>query len=177
MGKKWMEDFADAGALMSGIMRVMHPDQYRMAWEMMVRLKSVRPLAALHTWPTLFNAVTIVANRQCPLHREPEGSYPWYDILVSIGSYKTAPMYLRSLGFQVLNGPGTIVGFSGKTVCHGVADAAGHRICHAFYMRESIQDFLGVRPANWMTQEVYRPWVGEKWRKNMFGMARDPFNM
>lgn len=172
-----MRESADAGAIISGILRVMHPDQYRMAWEVMNRLRIMRPLEALFRWPTIFNAATIVANRQCPLHRDAEGTYPCYDMLVSVGEYEVAPLHLSSLGFKIPNGPGTVAGFSGKVVRHGVADAAGNRIGHAYYVRESLREFLRIRPTGWMSQEMYRKWVGERFQSEWFGMACDPFNL
>ncbi|KAK7696325.1 hypothetical protein QCA50_000979 [Cerrena zonata] len=176
-GQEWMRDSADAGAIISGMLRVMHPDQYRMAWEVMNRLRAVRPMEAMWCWPTVFNAVTIVANRQCPLHRDAEGMYRCYDILASVGEYESAPLYLSSLGIQIPNGPGTVVGFSGKALRHGVADAMGSHICHAYYVCESLREFLGVRPTAWMSQEMYRKWVGDTFQSQWFGMARDPFDL
>lgn len=65
------------------------------------------------------------------------------------------------LGIELPNSPGSICGLSGKAFRHGVADADGGRVCHAFYMRKSLHDFTKVRPCGWMTQEVYRQWIGK----------------
>lgn len=167
--------FGEAGALISGMLRIMHPEQYQMALQMFKTIGGEGEFAVMDLWPSVFSAVTVVANRRCPLHRDESGYFPWFDILASVGMYTKAPLELQPLGVQVYNGPGTVVAFSGSGIRHGVAAADGSRICYAFYMRESVQDFVGVRPAGWMSQERYRPWIGHAAPGMLASLTSDPF--
>lgn len=120
----------------------------------------------LSRWTSVFNAVTLVVGRHCPMHRDTGGDFHLYDILTSVGDYTSAPMCLMPLGVQVRNSPGTMVAFSGFGIRHGVAEADGHRICHALYMRKSLQRYCAIRPCTWMTQKVFAPWLGTKWQSS-----------
>ncbi|KAK7685819.1 hypothetical protein QCA50_011165 [Cerrena zonata] len=175
-GELWMKNFFDAGSIISGILRIMHPDQYRMQWETVQVLRhDSRFTAIFDVWPSIFAAISVIANRQAPLHRDPNGNYYWYDILVSVGRYTTAYLCLEPIGFQIRNRPGTVVGFSGKGIRHGVAEADGQRYCHAFYLRTDVQQYCNVRGAGCMTQEVFRRWVGSIGAEKLTNIARDPF--
>lgn len=173
-----MTRFFDAGAIISGILRIMHPDQYRMQWEIQKALhRDSRFTAILDVWPSIFAAISPIANRQTPLHRDGKGHYNWYDILVSVGDYTTAHLCLEPLGFQVRNQSGTVVGFSGKGIRHGVAEADGPRFCHVFYLRADVQAYCQIRPAACMSQEVFRSWVGKVGSQKLANLARDPFTL
>ncbi|KAK7682188.1 hypothetical protein QCA50_014775 [Cerrena zonata] len=175
MGKRWCEEFFECGAIVSGLLRIMHPDQYRMGYEVLKHLASNAHVEeALQRWPSIFNAITLISNRHCPMHRDNKGTFHLFDILVTTGSYSTAPFCSLPLGIQVGNMPGTVLGFSGSAIRHGVAPADGARICHAFYMRGSLQEFSGVRPCTWMTQEVYRQCIGSKKSKHVGPLHLDP---
>lgn len=81
------------------------------------------------------------------------------------------------LGLQVLNSPGTVLGFSGTAFRHGVAQADGARVCHALYMRESLQRFTNVRPCGWMTQEIYSKWIGTTKCRLFSNLHQDPMSI
>ena len=69
-GAKWMTDFQIAGALISGILRIAHPDQYRMGYQTLQHLAEISQVAStVQKWPTVFHAVTLICNRSSPLHK------------------------------------------------------------------------------------------------------------
>ncbi|KAK7680056.1 hypothetical protein QCA50_017002 [Cerrena zonata] len=177
-GIMWCDEFFECGAILSGVLRIMHPDQYRMGYEVLKHLSSLQQVErALSRWPSIFNAITLISNRHCPMHRDNKGSFHLFDILVSTGSYSNAMFCCTPLGIQIGNTPGTIIGFSGTAFRHGVAQADGARVCHAFYMRGSLQEFSNVRPCSWMTQEVYRRWIGLRKSKHVGPLHSDPLSM
>ncbi|KAK7681501.1 hypothetical protein QCA50_015233 [Cerrena zonata] len=177
-GRQWVQGVSEVGMLLSGVLRIMHPDQYRMMYETQKAIATdSRFEASISNWPFIFNATTIVANRRCRLHRDTRGSMQLFDLLVSVGRYQNAPFFLHPAGLQIPNSPGTIVAFSGKAFPHGVAKANGSRVCHAFYMRQSLQIFTKVRPSEWMKQEVYRQWVGPVQSDRLRDMHTNPFEL
>ena len=146
------------GSVLSGILRIIHPDQYRAGVEVMCIMQHrCTQNQYLSRWTSVFNAITLISDRHCPMHRDVGGDFHLYDMLISVGSYSSAPMCLMPLGVQVPNSPGTLVAFSGTGLRHGVASANGHRICHALYMRRSLQLYCAVNPCGWMTQECFAP--------------------
>ncbi|KAK7680045.1 hypothetical protein QCA50_016991 [Cerrena zonata] len=167
-GQQWMQEFAQVGAIISGMLRIMHPDQYRMGYEVMTRLMTYPEVNdTLISWPCIFNAATVISSRCCPMHRDTKGSFPLFDLLISTGKYTTAPLSLLPIGVQLPNCPGSISSFSGMGFSHGVAHAEGARVCHAFYMRQALQVFTNVIPCSWMTQDTYKQWIGDRSRGNI----------
>ena len=177
-GVTWMNDIEEVGWLLSGILRIMHPAQYSMAYqagEEMMKDKQFQN--TLSAWPLIFNATSIIANRRCPLHRDSKGSFNLFDLLVTVGSYSKAPLYLHPLGVQIPNTSGTVTGFSGRAFRHGVAAADGSRVCNAFYMRDSLRRFARIRPPGPMLQEVYARWVGDVATHHLSNLAPNPFSI
>ena len=161
-GDEWLRRSVFIGSVLSGVLRIIHPDQYRAGMEVMRSMRrSILENRCLSRWPSVFNAITLISDRHCPMHRDSGGAFYLYDMLISVGSYTSAPMCLMPLGVQVRNSPGTVVAFSGSAIRHGVAEADGHRICHALYMRESLHRYCGVQPCGWMTQNCFAPWIGK----------------
>lgn len=119
--------------------------------ETMIRLRSepdLRP--ALQHWPSVFNAVTVLSNRETPLHRDNNSRSQWYDMLATIGPYEDACLELPGAGLKLKYSSGTILGFAGKVLRHGVAECKGERLCLAYYMRDKVHERMGVEAAGWM---------------------------
>lgn len=171
-----MTEFQIAGALISGILRITHPDQYRMGYQTLRHLAEIPQVAStLRRWPTVFHAITLICNRSSPLHRELKGNLSFFDLLVSVGDYRYAPLQLGPVGLQLPNTAGSIAAFSGKGFLHGAAMPDGPRVCHSFYMRKDLQEFTGVMPCQFMTQDMYRPHLGAVFNSRSFVFQDDPF--
>ena len=151
------------GTILSGILRIIHPEQYRAGMDVIRYIQQTTDAGhKIGHWTSVFNAVTLISDRHCPMHRDTGGDFRLYDIVTSVGDYTSAPMCLMPCGIQIRNSPGTLVAFSGAAIRHGVAPADGHRLCHAFYMRKSLQDHSAVRSCGWMTQSWYMGWLGRR---------------
>lgn len=149
-------------AVMSGILSIAHPKQYDMAKEMKERLmESGQCTEALQRWPMVFTAISVITNRESPFHRDLHEGWQWFDLLLSFGPYKHAPLYMANFGVRIPNPPGTICLFGGRAILHGVRRVSP-RITLALYMRENIQKELGIESAGWMTQQQYHPYVGAR---------------
>lgn len=150
----------EAFALTTGILAVTHPEQYAMAGEMKrAMIESGQCEEALRNWPTVFTAISIISNRESPLHRDLHEAWEWFDLLLSIGPYEQAPLYLPNLGIRVNNPPGTICVFGGRALWHGVRKVSP-RITFALYMRKLVQEGLDIEPAGWITQREYERYIG-----------------
>ena len=145
----------ESGALLSAILRVTHPELFRAGLDSLraaaSREDSVQ--AALETWPTVFNAVQIICNRQSPWHRDSAGMPPWFDMLITLGSYKRATLVLRNLGVQVAYKPGSIALISSLLVHHGVAEVQPDRICYSWFMTQALHSNHMISSASWVVRE------------------------
>ena len=173
-----MQSWRVVGGILSGILRIMHPDQYRVGYEVLQRLATVSNCGeALATWPMVFHAVSIISNRSSPLHRELKGCFPYFDLLISVGDYSQAPLEIWPVGLQLWNSSGTVCGVSGKAFLHGVAESDGPRICHALYMRKDLQEFVAVKPCSWMAQSVYSDCIGSHACRQKLMLDKDLFSI
>jgi hypothetical protein len=132
----------------SAALRVMHPRQY---WEGLTNILALGPIAEdmqlqqmpekLREWASVFCALSVISNRETPLHRDALSRMQWFDILTSVGRYSDARMSLPSIEIDLRYDPGVMVGMSGRAVRHGVHKVDGDRICWAWYMRDNVHDF------------------------------------
>lgn len=98
-----------------------------------------------------------------------------FDLLVSVGDYVYAPLQLNPLELQLPNTAGSIAGFSGKGFLHGAAKTDRPQVCHSFYMRKDLQEFTGMMPCQFMTQDIYRQHLGNNFDSHGFVLQEDPF--
>jgi hypothetical protein len=156
-GRSWAEDMYESSALISAILRIMHPALYTAGGQTMQRLSADDSLrSALSQWSSVFNACSLLSNRWTPNHRDSYSRVQWYDILTTFGPYRGAILNLPSVGLHLQYPSGTVVGFSGKMLRHGVAECEGERICLAYYMRDKVHERMGVEAAPWMKMDYYR---------------------
>lgn len=164
-GKEWCRRMRRVNALISGMLRVMHPYQFQASQRLRTQLDDaghgLRDM--LTQWGALpFNAATLIANRETPYHRDSKTNLRCYDIMTSVGSYTKARMHLKGFGIVIQNMPGTIVAVPGKTTRHGVERGDDERLCLAMYVRESLYERGKVRLPDWPEQSLYSSYIGPR---------------
>jgi len=159
-GRRWIAIMAETTALLSAILRVMHPDLYRAGRTAIIELSRQsgnvqNPEATaevLKHWSSVFTACSVISNRVTPFHRDLQTNPQWFDVLATVGNYSMAMMELPDVGLRLLYAAGTVVGISGKLLKHGVSGWAGpDRVCVASYMRPKVIQRLGVEAPLWST--------------------------
>lgn len=153
--QEWLSKMGETHMLISGILRIIHPELYESSRLAICRLAEGEASIpgrdfALRNWGTVFNAITIVANRYSPMHRDTQSRMQWFDILTSVGPCQGGILTLGDLNVTFPYPSGTVFAFSGKLLQHAASDVKGERICVAYYMRDKVQERLGVRAADWM---------------------------
>ena len=104
----------------------------------------------LSFWPSVFTNVSLIANRETLLHRDPRSQEHWFDLLVNAGDYNGCVLSLPSLGVELAYNPGTLVAFSGRLLQHGANAVDGNRYCLTYYMRKNIHQWLNIPECDWM---------------------------
>lgn len=105
----------------------------------------------LKHWCSPFNGMAVISNRESPLHRDPQTRVEWYDLLATLGHYEGAKLQLPGLGLTMDYRAGTMAFFSRKLLRHRVSAAKRDRLCLAYYMRDNIQERLGLSATSWCT--------------------------
>uniref|UniRef100_A0A5K1K6H8 Cell surface hydrophobicity-associated protein n=1 Tax=Ganoderma boninense TaxID=34458 RepID=A0A5K1K6H8_9APHY len=143
----WMVSFEESGGLLDGIHAVTHPNLYRAAQDLMVKLstKHAPSMSLMKTWPSTFTSVQVIANRQTPWHRDMSAIPGWLDLLLTIGTYgETAVLELKGLGISLPYDSGSVVSISSNILLHGAPMVSGDRICYAFYMNKAVFESFKV---------------------------------
>jgi hypothetical protein len=99
----------------------------------------------LSTWPTVYSAMDVIANRATEPHCDQGGAASFYDHLIGFGQNHDACFHLDDLEGQFAYSPGTSILFSGKGLSHSVPEwSGGERMVIAHYTKDMIHDRLGL---------------------------------
>lgn len=136
--------------LVSTMLSFMHPAQYHMGISCIEKLpQHCGDHDAVETWNSVFNSLQVISNRETPLHRDNGSMASWFDVLVTVGPYKSAKFCLPGVGLPCRYDSGTMMALSGRVLQHGVTDIEGERICIANYMRKNVQERVETSLAGW----------------------------
>lgn len=153
----WLNEMADTISLLTGVLKIIHPELYLNGLDTLTRLYSLSHnmpdseniASVLSQWSSAFNAISVISNRTTPIHRDTKSRAQWYDLLLTIGPYSSSWIELPGLGLRFSYDSGTVVCFPGRILAHGVPDCDGERVCYAFYMREALHARAKVGTCGW----------------------------
>jgi hypothetical protein len=152
----WVKESDVTGALLSAISRIAHPEQYEAGLRALAAMQGLPEIAEiLQWWSSIFSGVSVIANRETPVHRDVGTSPEAYDLLVTLGGDETSALHLPSMGLWMAYRTGTAVLFSGYAVPHGVLPSEAERVCFAYYMKDNVHERFGVKGVDWMNKSVY----------------------
>src|SRR5258707_61885 len=84
-------------------------------------------------------------------------------MLVTLERYQKCDLKLLGLGVSLEYGPGTVLGISGSVLEHAVPSFKGVKVCHEFFMRDSVHRGVVVLASDWMHAK-YCKWYC-KWHR------------
>lgn len=149
-----MDSNRHTAKLLNSLLAIVHPELYAAGKYVIKTLREDDELLDLHEgldhWYSVFTAMTLITNRESPLHRDPKTNIRWFDLMLSVGDYEEAVLELSTFGIRFLYNSGSVCFLSGKLVRHGVSAANGTRICYVYYMRESMHKFYSVKLTKWV---------------------------
>ena len=154
----WLDAISESNAILSAILAVIHPTLYDAGWQTTKRLRGtpeIDPQDVLSRWASVFNGVAVISNHSTPAHRDGNSRSHWYDILVTLGSYRNCNLDLPGLGISLEYGPGTVVGILGNVLEHAVPNFEGDRVCYAYFMRNNVHEWADIPASDWMYTKYY----------------------
>jgi hypothetical protein len=150
-GKQLLISMNRSAILVSAALRVMHPALYFAGVETLLKLGTWAHDAGLHEmhdrivhWASVFNVATIMCNRRSPPHRDPKCRPEAFDIMTSIGVYVPAVMNLKNFSIKLKYNSCVMVAFSCRLVVHEMYVESGDRIVSAWFMRDSVHNYVGT---------------------------------
>ena len=155
----WLDAISESNAILSAILAVIHPTLYDAGWQTTERLRKtpeIGPQDILSRWASVFSGVSVISNRISPPHRDGSSRLHWYDLLVTLGSYRNCKLELPGIKLSLEYGPGTVVGISGSVLEHKVPKFEGDRVCYAYFMRSNVVEWAKVPAGHWMRTGYYQ---------------------
>jgi hypothetical protein len=129
----------------------MHPDLYWAGMETQVKLGEWARKYELNDmydhlkrWTSVFNVLAVICNRRTPPHRDPKCRPEAFDLMTTAGKYQPAIMEFMNLGIKFKYDSGSMIASSCRLMRHRIDVEEGNRIVTAWYMRDSIHNFVGT---------------------------------
>ena len=164
-GGQWAIQMQESSAVIGSILGVAHPQLFQQGVTALTKLSregaklvdnEEQLMRALKVWTSPFNALTVITNRNTPPHRDTKGRNEWLDLITALGEDDSVRiMTSPGLGLSVDYNPGTVVVIAGKVIRHAAKFEGGERACIAYYMRNKVQERLGLLAGTWMNVGMY----------------------
>lgn len=155
-GRQWVAEIEETTALLGGIMSIINPSQYQagiacieaiaICQRYINKAEYLRELLAV--WGAPFNVISVMNNRDSPLHRDTGGGYSTMDMMFSVGPYAECRFLVPGVGAELWYRSGTVIALAGRVVRHG-AKADGDRLCVAFYSRQNVWTAFNIPEPQW----------------------------
>ena len=152
-----IHDIDVSAALLGALTSILNPSIYKTGKASILKMAENPSLVAksqgladlLRHWTSPFLAMSLMSNRNTPLHRDNGGAYASMDLLVSVGNYQNGWLQVPGVGFNLNYYSGTVVCLAGRVVRHG-ATVEGERVCWAQYNREDVAGLFGESEFDWV---------------------------
>jgi hypothetical protein len=159
----WLKRMQPSNVLVNAILALTHRPLFLSGHKAISNLKQPEDLGIeikthehIDSWNSAFTGISVIANRVTPRHCDDRGSFPWYDVLFSVGAHRGAFLGLDDIGAALSYDPGTAVALCGKVLSHLLPNwLDGERICITYFMRNMVHDHLKVYHAEYSTQAQY----------------------
>ncbi|KIN94820.1 hypothetical protein M404DRAFT_167285, partial [Pisolithus tinctorius Marx 270] len=149
--REWLQCTAGLHAVLSGALRLIHPNMYLHGWEAIARLRSKAVAwqdqdmeAVLPIWNSVYSSMSVMVNCTSPPHKDTNGRKVWLDTLLTIGNYPRLDFLVLELRIRLQYNPGTVIALVGSALVHQVDGIDGDRACLAYYMRENVHQYVQV---------------------------------
>jgi hypothetical protein len=104
-GRQWLQANTELSALCSGLLSIIHPEQWKIGDTAIsclgpATMRDAHNLpGAIQDWIVPFSSLSVISNRETPLHQDVQGHRTWFDILATFGKYTEGRMELPGIGY------------------------------------------------------------------------------
>jgi hypothetical protein len=142
----WVTESDVTSALLSAISCIAHPEQYEAGLRAFTAMQALPEIAEILQWlSSIFSGVSVIANRETPVHWDVSTSLEAYDLLVTLRGDETSSLHLPSMGLWMAYRTSTAVLFSGYAVPYSIVPLEAEWVCFAYYMKDNVHERFGVK--------------------------------
>ncbi|KAF5334254.1 hypothetical protein D9611_014586 [Ephemerocybe angulata] len=141
--EQFIRSLQEYNALVGGMLAVIHPDLYDVAlatWKTIHHCPagSTRPdrvQELLGIWASPFTAISLIVNRETPIHKDRLGGQNYLDAVATFGNYVNGRFEIPALGMRFRYNPGCVIFLNSYNFAHGASRVEGERYCIASFFR------------------------------------------
>lgn len=157
----FLAEIQEINALVGGALAIVQPFLFAAsmkAWRNVLASKEsvknhARMEELLGLWPSPFTAISLIVNRETPIHRDPKGGKFLFDAVLTLGNYKRGRFEIPGVGMRVRYDPGTMVLLASHTLAHGASMVDADRYCIASFFRPHVLKAYGDAAYEFETPE------------------------
>lgn len=143
--------------MLSGVLRLIHPVQYKLSIEALTSLLQSPDLLSnpnimqilLEEWGLLFTGLAVLVNRSTSPHRDKGRHRSCYDICATVGTYPEAVFSMPDIRTQVVYNSGCTVVLLARVLAHEVRPVVGDRVALVLFTKDTIHEALKLAPSPW----------------------------
>lgn len=160
-GLAFLAETEETNALISGILSVIHQDQWALGMFLTCDLSSEPRLSdALCLWQSPFTALQVVNNRASPPHKDPGSAYTAMDVCAMAGDFEEGTLHFCDLKLTLPQNPGTVVAFLGRALTHEVGGWMGDRVLWVWFQRDGVAKAFDEPQPQWCYYNALRAKLG-----------------
>ena len=149
-GLRFLDDMQATNALISAILAIIHPQQFRYGMALHEVLASKEPYQeVMPHWASAFSAMQVINNRIIGPHRDTGGPHSALDIVGAIGTYTGGHIHLTNCPYDFRQSPGSLLAFCARVFEHEVTSYEGDRISFACFVKEVIYQWAHLPEIPW----------------------------
>ena len=149
-GFGFLDDFQATNALVSAILAIIHPQQFRHGMALHDVLSSKDPYReVMPHWASAFTSMQVINNRIIAPHRDTGGPHSALDIVAAIGTYTGGRIHLTNCPYDIRQSPGSLFAFCARVFEHEVTTYEGDRISFAWFVKEVVYQWARIPEIPW----------------------------
>lgn len=115
----------------------------------------------MKVWGTGFTGLSVISERETPLHHDGQNADWMYDLLVNISDHLDPDIQaeLPGIGIRFRYNSGTVLAIQSKVIRHGVSLSNVDRYSLAFFMRAQVSEWLGFAHEVMMSEKLFWKWL------------------
>ena len=149
-GAAFLEKVYAPNAIISAILAIIHPQQFRYGMALNDQLADQEPFKeVMAKWSSCFTGMQVINNRIIGPHRDTGGPYSSLDVIAAVGEFKGGHIHLTNSPYDFRQSPGSILALASRVFEHEVMPYEGNRISFAWFVKDALYQWAHIPEIPW----------------------------
>ena len=149
-GAEFLEKVYAPNAIISAILAIIHPQQFRYGMALNDQLADQEPFKeVMAKWSSCFTGMQVINNRIIGPHRDTGGPYSSLDVIATVGDFKGGHIHLTNSPYDFRQSPGSVLALASRVFEHEVMPYEGNRISFAWFVKDALYQWAHIPEIPW----------------------------